>query len=149
MGFLNALKQLLGNPPAVPEDSDARPKVDDDLEMTIADKGDLVGFDREQWRRKLRKVVEDFPESKPELALIESEARALGFEPSWTKACCLEEFTWMVRRAVCDRVVSPAEHLRLDEVRGLLGISESEATAILSSIVDEAETLFDGGVQGV
>ncbi len=54
----------------------------------------------------------------------------------------------LVRRVVADRVVTEAEHRRLDLARELLDIPDPEAVAILQTVVAEAERFFGGTVEG-
>ena len=54
----------------------------------------------------------------------------------------------LVRRAVADRVVTDAEHRKLDQARDMLGIADAEAEAILHDVVSEAETFFGKSVEG-
>lgn len=155
MNFLNALRQLLsgaetvetaGSEPAA--GAPAAPAPRPGIANETISPTDKDGYDRIQWRRKLRRAMEEYPESRDELGGIDSEARALAFDPEWVRACKLEDFTWMVRRIVSDRVITSAEHIRLDEARQTLGISETEATEILRGIVKEAESVFDRNVEG-
>ena len=53
-----------------------------------------------------------------------------------------EEFEFVVRRAVADRVVSEEEHRKIDLARKLIGMSEADAEQILHSIMAEAEAFF-------
>ena len=59
-----------------------------------------------------------------------------------------EEFTLLVRRVVADRVVTEAEHRKLDLARDLLEIPDAEAEAILHAVVADAEQFFGGTVEG-
>ena len=54
----------------------------------------------------------------------------------------------LVRRAVADRVVTEAEHRKLDFARDLLGIPDREAESILDTVVAEAETFFGKSIEG-
>jgi hypothetical protein len=72
----------------------------------------------------------------------------MDFDPAWVAQCSRDEFALLVRRAVADRVVTEAEHRKLDLARDLIGIPDAEAETILHAIVAEAETFFGGSVEG-
>ena len=71
-----------------------------------------------------------------------------GLRPAWVAQSYRDEFALLVRKAVADRVVTDAEHRKLDLARDLLGIPDPEAEAILTSLIAEAETFFGGTVEG-
>jgi hypothetical protein len=99
-------------------------------------------YDRTEWRKKLQRVLDGLPQTQPEWDTLASEARALKLDPAWVKRCEREEFLFMIRRAVSDRVVSESEHRKLDLARDLIGMPDPEAEAALHSIVAEAESIF-------
>ena len=51
----------------------------------------------------------------------------MDFDPAWVAQSGRDEFALLVRRAVADRVVTEAEHRKLDLARDLLGIPDPEA----------------------
>lgn len=53
-----------------------------------------------------------------------------------------EEFAFLVRHAVADRVVSEEEQRKLDLARKLIGMPEAEAEQILHAIMAEAKAFF-------
>lgn len=99
-------------------------------------------YDRTEWRKKLQRILDGLPQTQPEWDTLASEARALKLDPAWVKQCEREEFEFMIRRAVSDRVISEPEHRKLDQARELIGMPEPEAEAELHSIVAEAESIF-------
>ena len=153
MGFFDALRRSLAGGP-VPEPSsreiEARfPGVDPDtLPIAEAAPFNAGNFDRAQWAKKLKRVVGGLPETRADWDDVAAEARAMGFEPEWVVLRYRDEFAMLVRRAVADRVVTEAEHRKLDLARDLLGIPDDEAVAILNGVVAEAESFFGGTVEG-
>ncbi len=141
MAFLDALRRSLGG--------DSSPKyssreieavflgVDPDT-LPIADETPFESgaYDRDQWAKKVKRVLADLPDSKADWDDVAAEARAMDFDPAW------------VRRAVADRVVTDAEHRNLDLARDLLGLPDAQAVAILHDIVAEAESFFGKTVEG-
>lgn len=99
-------------------------------------------YDRTEWRRKLQQVLDGLPKTQPVWDTLVSEARSLKLDPTWVTRCEREEFDFMIRRAVSDRVISEPEHHKLDLARQLIGIPEPEAEAELHAIVAEAESIF-------
>jgi hypothetical protein len=99
-------------------------------------------YDRSHWRKKLRHVLEELPESQPRWRVLETDAHALNLEPEWIADRKREEFAFLVRRAVADRTLSADEHQKLELARTLIGMPESEAEAILHQITAEAEAFF-------
>ena len=79
---------------------------------------------------------------------VEAEAKAMGFEPEWVALRSRDEFALLVRRAVSDRVVTEAEHRKIDLARDLIGIPDAEAESILAKVIAEAETFFGKPVEG-
>jgi hypothetical protein len=153
MGFFDALRRsLVGQPDQGPTGREVEARflgVDPDTlpiaEETPFDAGD---YDRAQWAKKLKRVLEGLPATRPEWDDVAAEAKAMGFEPEWVAQCSRDEFALLVRRAVADRVVTEAEHRNLDLARDLIGIQDTEAVAILQSVVAEAESFFGGSVEG-
>jgi hypothetical protein len=99
-------------------------------------------FDRRQWERKLKRILDELPASQHEWGELMVEAGALGFDPDWVAQRQRAEFALLVRRAVADQAVTEAEHRKLELARELIGIPEGEAELVLHSIVSEAETFF-------
>ncbi len=109
---------------------------------------DSSSFDREQWRKKLARILDHLPRAEPEWADLAQEGSALGFEVSWLEREYRRAFTMMVRRAVADRKVTPDEHRRLDLARSLMGIPDAEAESIFHATLSEAESFFGGSISG-
>jgi len=99
-------------------------------------------FDRQQWERKLSRILDELPDSRGQWDDLTVEAAALGLDPGWLARRQRAEFVLLVRRAVADRAVTEAEHRRLDMARELIGISEPDAEAVLHAVVGEAESFF-------
>ena len=104
-------------------------------------------YDRAQWRKKLKRILDELPASEHEWPEFVADADALGFDPEWIARCKIEEFTLMIRRAVADGVVTEVEHQKLDLARELLEIPAPEAEALLHVVVAEAESFFGKAVQ--
>ncbi len=120
----------------------------DDLPIAPEDQFESGEYDRGQWAKKVKRILERLPGSRPEWADALAESKAMDFDPAWVKQCIRDEFAMMVRRAVADRVVTEAEHRKLDFARDLLEIPDAEAEAILTRVVSEAETFFGKAVEG-
>ncbi|MDR3621498.1 MAG: hypothetical protein P4L85_19260 [Paludisphaera borealis] len=103
-------------------------------------------YDVEQWRKKLRRIFEDLPASKSEWPAMMTEARAYNLDDAWIAERLAEEFTLLIRGVVADRVLSEADHERVETARKLIGITESQAEATVHAIVAEAEAFFGGSV---
>ena len=127
MGFFDTLRRVLSGDqsPVAPAPAGLRP-------VGAAGGDEPLDYDRQQWRKKLKRVLEDLPGTRAEWADMMSEARALGFDPGWVRHCQDEEFQLLVRRAVSDRAFTEEEHRKLDLARDLIGIPEAEAEAILA-----------------
>lgn len=110
--------------------------------------GTPLDYDRNQWVRKLRHVLDELPDSEPRWEVLVREGRAKQFDEAWMRRLMLDEFAMMVRRAVADRVFTERERKKLDLARYLIGLNEAEASAIYASVVQEAETFFGEHVEG-
>jgi hypothetical protein len=168
MGFFDALKRVLSHEthPQVSEESrrrirDAWGLGDEEPEgETETDAGSAresqssgsgqtaaSGYDRAQWEKKLRKILDELPGSRGHWQELMADAHALGFDAAWTAGRQREEFAFLVRRAVAHRVVSEDDHSKLDLARKLIGMSEGEAEETLHSIMAEASAFFGSPVQ--
>jgi hypothetical protein len=105
-------------------------------------------YDKKSWRKKLKRILDDLPESQPEWADHIAEAHALGIGNVELATWSRDEFALLVRRVVADRMVTEAEHRKLDLARELLEIPDAEAEAILHEIVEEAEKFFGKRIEG-
>jgi hypothetical protein len=112
------------------------------------DEGTPLEYDRAQWVRKLRHLLDELPDSEPRWEQLVREGRAKQFDEAWMRRLMLDEFAMMVRRAVADRVFTERERKKLDQARVLIGLNEAEASAIYSSVIKEAETFFGQHVEG-
>jgi len=148
MGFFEALRRVLGGGP---DEAAPGPTVIEPggiIEDSGADAGPAVTpdppshYDRQQWHKKLKRILDELPGSQREWDDLVVEARSLALDPGWVAQCQREEFLLLVRRAVSDRVVTEPEHRKLDLARQLIGMSEAEAEAALHDIAAEAETFF-------
>ncbi len=150
MGFFNALKRFLTHDSHAERDEEARKKIRDawGLADEAAEPGRLANsagetaYDRTQWQKKLRNLLDELPASRGHWQDLLSDAHALEFEDSWIAERQDEEFRFLIRRAVADRVISEAEHERIEAARRLLRISEEDAVKVLQEIVAEAEAFF-------
>jgi hypothetical protein len=113
-----------------------------------ADVHDPVDYDRAQWQKKMKRVLEGLPDSRDEWGPVIAEARALGFDGRWMHQAQIEEFTLLVRRAVADGVFTEKKHHMLDLARDLMGIPDAEAEALVHTIVTEAESFFGKAIEG-
>lgn len=107
-----------------------------------------LDYDRAQWVRKLKNILEELPDSEPRWEQLVRDARAKGFDESWMQGMMLGEFSLLVRRAVSDRVFTDREKRKLELARNLVGLSEVDAESIYASVVKEAESFFGEEVDG-
>jgi hypothetical protein len=158
MGFLDTLRRVLGADPADTRAESVPPLVVEpggSIEESGADAGPAVPpapaglYDRSQWHKKLKRILDELPASRPEWEGLAYEARALKLDPDWVMQCQCEEFLLLVRRVVSDRVVSESEHRKLDLARELVGLTEAEAEAVVHAVVAEAESFFGKPVRDV
>ncbi len=153
MGFLDALQRALGGQPdpgpTARQVEAAFLGVDPDT-LPIADETPFESgvYDRVQWAKKVKRVLAELPGSQGDWDDVAAEARAMDFEPEWVTQTCVDEFTLLVRRAVADRVITDAEHRRLDLARDLIGLPDVQAEAILHKVVTEAESFFGKAIEG-
>jgi hypothetical protein len=157
MGFFEALKRVLSHdahPVANPEtqkrirdawgldDEQDTSKADDAHPTSGARTGEASAYDRAQWAKKLKRILDDLPDSRDHWQTLMTEAHALNLEPEWISQRQREEFALLVRRAVSDRLVSEEDHHTLEQARKLIGMTEAEAETILHKIMAEAEKFF-------
>ena len=153
MGFFDTLSRVLtGNkgPQYTPREIEAAHLGMHPDELPIAPEVPFEpgSYDRTQWAKKVKRVLERLPKSEGEWPDVLAESKAMDFDPGWIKQCIRDEFTMLVRQAVADRVVTESEHRKLDFARDLLGIPDAEAEAILHDVIAEAETFFGKHVEG-
>lgn len=150
MGFLEALRRVLTGLPHAPTtlpQNTAAPEPQSDKPYTESPTPGPDVYDRVQWHKKLKRILNELPGAQSEWPGLMTEARALGFDAPWIHHCQIEEFRMLVRQAVSDRHVTEEEHHRLDLARDLIGIPEAEAETILHAIVAEAEAFFGKPVE--
>ncbi len=145
MGFFDTLRRVLGQKPATDKVSAAWGLNESAEPQGL---GDPKAYDRVQWQKKMKRILDELPASRHEWDELMSEARALHFDPEWLTRTQVDEFLLLVRRAVSDRHFSEEEHRKLDLARDLIGIPEPEAEAALHAIVAEAESFFGKSVEG-
>jgi hypothetical protein len=147
MGFFDTLRRVLTgeHTAAAPAPTDPLP-VDGKRRSDAPTPGPEI-YDRVQWQKKLKRILDELPDSQAEWPILMTEARALGFDAVWIHDCHIEGFQMLIRQAVADRHVTEAEHRKIDLARDLIGIPEAEAEAILHSIVAEAEAFFGKPVE--
>src|SRR4051794_24037906 len=78
--------------------------------MAMAAPPETIPYDRERWRRKLKRILEKLPESQTQWDDLIREAGGLGLDTAWVESCQREEFALMVRNAVADQGVTLQEH---------------------------------------
>jgi hypothetical protein len=158
MGFFDTLKRVLPHASHAHIEEDAQKRIrsawgleEEQSTSESAHEPDLPagqlgveasGYDRAQWTKRLRKLLDELPTSQSQWHDLITDAHALNLEESWVSDHQREEFTFLVRRAVADRVVSEEEHHKIELARKLIGMSEPEAEQILHSITAEAEAFF-------
>ena len=166
MGFFDALRQILqaerddrgdrGDPrlaetgglddSAHPEYPAGAAAAADPDEMAAPPR--TADYDREHWRRKLKRILEQLPASREAWPALMTDAGALDLDTAWVESCQREEFALMVRKVVSDRVVTLEEHSKLELARALIGLPDAEAEAVLRGIVADAESFFGRPVEG-
>jgi hypothetical protein len=158
MGFFDALRRVLAGGQVGADEMPIDRRLGDawgfgEVGSGADDNSDLPAettgaFDRRQWERKLKRILDELPGSRGEWGDLMVEANALGLDPAWVAERQRAEFDLLVRRAVADRSVTEAEHRKLDLARELVGLSETEAEAVLNAVVAEAESFFGKPVEG-
>ncbi len=155
MGFFDSLRRVLGDDHAKAGPINARAagawNLDDEGDpRDAAEPEPFHGseYDRKNWRKKLKHILEELPASRAKWPDHIADAHALGIDEATIRDWCRDEFALMVRRTVADRVVTEAEHRNLDLARDLLAIPDAEAEAILHDVVAEAEKFFGKSVEG-
>jgi hypothetical protein len=153
MGFFDTLRKVLGaeaETRPTPREVEARFLGVDPDELPLPDEPPFASgeYDRAQWLKKLKRVLGGLPATHPEWPDVLAESKAMGLDPEWLAATYRDEFAMLVRKAVADRVVTEAEHRRLDLARDLMAIPDAEAETILHAVVLEAESFFGGTVEG-
>jgi hypothetical protein len=149
MGFFDSLRKALhrDHPGTVaPELAAAWGLAEDGT--AGAPEADASLYDRANWLKKMKRILNELPDSESQWTELMTEARALNFDPDWVTKSQIDEFLLLIRRAVSDRHFTETEHRKLDLARDLIGIPEAEAEAALHSIVAEAETFFGKTVEG-
>jgi hypothetical protein len=159
MGFLDALKAWTGNL-APEEELHAADEIviepDPDFpsdeirgsSYTLVDPVQASPYDRDQWRKKVKLLLEKLPGSQEQWPDLQQDASALSLGDEWVNQVYHEEFELLVRKVVSDRVVTRAEHRNLDLARELMQIPDPEAERTLQRIVQEAESFFGKKVEG-
>jgi hypothetical protein len=157
MGFFDALKRVLTHDTHQHAPEETRKRIRDawglddeegenqttpDTQPTPRGETTASAYDRAQWEKKLRKVLDELPGSQVHWHDLVTEAHALALDPEWMAHRQREGFSFLVRRAVADRVVSEEDHRRLDLARKLIGMSEAEAEETLQAIMAEASAFF-------
>lgn len=149
MGFFDALRRVLSHSGHPRNDEETRRKIreawglgDEEREGRQAVTTGASDYDRNQWQKKLRKILEELPDSQGQWQDLVTEAHALDLEPGWVADRQREELAFLIRRAVADRVVSEVEHERIELARRLIGLSEASAEQMLQAIMAEAEAFF-------
>ncbi|GAC1464254.1 MAG: hypothetical protein NVSMB9_02680 [Isosphaeraceae bacterium] len=159
MGFLDTLRRVLAGGAQEPDSHEtastlglAEDNTGDGADAGPTPPGDLVAdasvYDRTNWQKKLKRILDSLPTSRHEWPELITEARALKLDPDWVTRCQVDEFMLLIRRAVSDRHFSEEEHRKLDLARDLIGIPEAEAEAALHTVVAEAESFFGKSVEG-
>lgn len=156
MGFFDSLRKTLGVHPTEgigpinPRLAGAQNLDDegDPADASPPEPFEGTGYDRKNWLNKFKILLDELPASRDRWQDHMADALALGIEPETVRAWGREEFTLLVRRVVADRVVTEAEHRKLDLARDLLEIPDAEAEHILHAVVAEAEQFFGGTVEG-
>lgn len=107
-----------------------------------------LAYDRLQWRKRVKRVLDELPDTEEEWEQVISEARAKEFDQKWVDRSIRDEFVLMVREAVADRVFTERERRKLDHARFLIGLSETDAEAIYEKVFAEAEAFFGDAIEG-
>jgi hypothetical protein len=143
MGFLDALRRSLGGQASAdytPREVEAAFLGVDPDTLPIAEETpfNASNYDRTQWAKKVKRVLEGLPETRGDWDDVVAESKAMGFEADWVALRFRTAFTLLIRRAVADRIVTDAEHRNIDLARDLIGIPEAEAETMLQEVVAEA-----------
>lgn len=148
MGFFDSLRRTLTGNDADPAPLNSRMSDAWDRYESVSAEApeDAVAYDRSQWHKKLKRIIDETP-AEGEWPDLRADGLAVGIDLTWIEQALRDEFAMVVRRAVSDRVFTEAEHRRIDLIRDRLGLTETEAETILAAVVAEAEDFFGGAVQ--
>jgi hypothetical protein len=151
VSFFDTLRRVLGGSPAPQDDANDTSTAGKSRRLgALSDRESAAesgAYDRAQWHKKMKRILDELPGSQDEWPELMSEARALRLDPDWMMRSQVEEFMLLIRRAVSDRRFTEDEHRTLDLARTLIGIPEAEAEAALHSVIAEAEQFFGKPVQ--
>src|SRR5262245_64536996 len=124
MGFFDALKRVLIHDRLHTVSEEKQRKIreawglDDEgspgAKTETAAGASASGYDRAQWEKKLRRILDELPDSQREWNDLISDAQALALEADWIAEQQREAFAFLIRQAVADRVVTEKEHEKLD-----------------------------------
>ena len=153
MGFLDSLKRALGTDAGTDKglaDASNLNDTDEQDNPPPVEPEPFHGgeYDLKNWRKKLKRILNELPASRGEWATHLAEGLALGIKPDQLATWLRDEFALLVRKIVADRVVTEAEHRKLDLARELLHIPDAEAEGVLREVVAEAESFFGGTIEG-
>src|SRR5260221_694878 len=127
MSFFDTVRRVLGGDPNQPAPGPTPAKSAEGREdPTGAQPGDSKLYDRVKWEKKMKRILDELPDSQSEWGELMSEARALEFDEDWLTRMQVDEFILLIRRAVADRRVTEPEHRTLELARQLIGIPEAE-----------------------
>lgn len=153
MGFFDTLRRALGGHADATSAASSVPNALksawglDEQPASKSPPGDSHAYDRVQWQKKMKKILDELPDSRPQWTDLLTDARALNLDSDWMTQVQVEEFMLLIRRAVSDRKFTDDEHEKLDLARKLIGIPEPEAEAALRTVLAEAEAFFGKPVQ--
>jgi hypothetical protein len=151
MRFFEVLRQLLTRD-RLAEGSDDDRAEDSEEDSGSSDESsestDPQMYDRARWRKRLQRILDELPGSKPEWPDLLADARDLGLNEDWARECQVDEFLLLARRSVKDRILNDRALKRLECARQLMGLSHDEADSAIRSVVAEAEAFFGKPVEG-
>lgn len=151
MGFLDAL--FHASKRVKHHDDEIRKKLASawslpEIEDEVVHDAESTTFDRSQWRKRLKRMITELPETQKEWPDLIADGRALGFTDQWMSQCQREEFALIVRQMVADGEFTHKEHTQIDLIRDAMEIPNDEAEAVLQQVVKEAEDFFGKPIHG-
>ncbi len=60
-------------------------------------------YDRANWLKKMKRILNELPDSESQWTELMTEARALNFDPDWVTKSQIDEFLLLIRRSKPDR----------------------------------------------
>ena len=154
MGFLAALRRLLGDQPVATDDARQK-RLSQPWNpgqpangTEPANEGGTSAYDRALWIKKLQHLLaEKLPIDDQVWHDFLADAYALGFDHAWVAAQQRSAFEMLVRKAVSRGVLTAEERHHIELARSQIGLSVQEAIDLLNRVHAEAKAMVRESAQ--